>query len=242
MALFGKNNDEDENITGSYSGYDDEDDFDYGDDDDDLDNLTLTDDYDDEEDVDDGKRSLAAPIAVMVFVALAAAGGIWYAFFRGDNNNQNTTAEQPTTSENFDYGGNNNQDPDTDGVTVAESVGVKHSGSQKGNRDNGTSVILGFNYAYYVERSGEKAIKYYNPNNLEYDKDYIQKHIDEVPEGTRYNLEITPVVIGKDYEVRLYLQLPGTSPVVYDQRYTIAKGQDGKYYFEQFTSEQVKSE
>lgn len=129
--------------------------------------------------------------------------------------------------------GDNNKDT-TEGVTVNEQINKAYVGNQNGNHEaNGTGAILAFDYAYYVKRSGEEAIKYFNPDVKAYNASTVQTGIDKVSQGTKYELSITPKVIGEDYDVKLKLMVPGYDPIVYNQRFHIMQ-KDDKFYIKSF--------
>lgn len=116
--------------------------------------------------------------------------------------------------------------PPTNGevVGVAIASGPDDPGSQKG----GAAVIAAYDYAYYVKRSGAEAVAMYAPGARP-DVGLAQNAIDANPEGTRYQLAITPVVVGKEYDVVLKVIWPGLPETEARQKFfTTYSG--GKYF------------
>lgn len=204
-------------------GYDD-DDFEY------------EDDFDDEEDDESGrhnpdssqegvdkKKFFGFLFLIIIVLALAAF------FVFGSSQGGDSPQPEETSQSQEDKGANK-------GIVVQEANGETYNGNDDGNPVNGTGAILAFDYAYYTERSGEKAREYFNPDAKEYDADYIQKAIDtNVPEGTKYDLAITPKSIGKEYDVVLTITEPGTEPYKFNQKFSVME-KEGRFYVENFTS------
>lgn len=205
---------------GAEIGYDDDDDF--LDDDEYQDYLSES----EEEPSKESKSSSGKFILVIGFVAIVAA--ILYAVFtmggvtNNADNGQETSSVQQTG----------------EGIVVNETVGESYIGNDNGNPTNGTGAILAFDYDYYVSRDGEKARGHFNPEAKSYDAAFIQGKIDEVPQGTEYELKITPVEIGSRYDVVLTLSFPGKEPTVYNQDFEVMEN-DGEFYVKTFTSEFV---
>lgn len=108
------------------------------------------------------------------------------------------------------------------GVPIA--AGPEDQGSQKG----GAAAIAAYDYAYYVKRSGAEAVAMYAPGARP-DAGLAQNAIDANPEGTRYQLEITPVVVGKEYDVFLKVMWPGLPETEARQKFFTTYS-DGKYF------------
>ena len=109
-------------------------------------------------------------------------------------------------------------------VGVAVPAGPEDPGSQKG----GAAVIAAYDYAYYVKRSGTEAVAMYAPGARP-DAGLAQNAIDANPEGTRYQLAITPVVVGKEYDVVLKVMWPGLPETEARQKFFTTYS-DGKYF------------
>ncbi|WP_052314471.1 hypothetical protein [Nocardia thailandica] len=90
--------------------------------------------------------------------------------------------------------------PDSDAgsrtVTCAQSTSPSGvvSGFGPGDTSSGPGAILGFNYAYYVQRSAEQARRFLTADALVGPGDRLQAGIDAVPAGTRHCVTISPLV------------------------------------------------
>ena len=122
-----------------------------------------------------------------------------------------------------------------------EKVNKTYSGSDNASAQNGTGAILSFAYQMYTERNGEKARQYYNPDANGYSGEMIQKEIDTtIPEGTKYNMEITPLQIGSQYEAILTLTVPNFSQAVSYKLNIETMERDGRYFIKTFTYENTQ--
>lgn len=166
----------------------------------------------------------------IVTIAIVIVAIFGFLVFRGaqeESSNKNGTAAQPSESSSVEGS--------TQGVNVSESVGEAHVGSEDANNSNGTGAILAFDYAYYNDRDGEKVLEYFDPDNQDYDAEYVQRYIDRTSSSTKYELSITPEIIGERYSVVLTLSIPGYEPVKYNQDFlTVEK--DGKYFVKELSS------
>ncbi|MEV6391683.1 hypothetical protein [Nocardia xishanensis] len=101
-------------------------------------------------------------------------------------------------------------------------------GNGVGGTDSGPDAILGFQYAFYVERSGERVRKFVAPDAVNISTgEVIQKAIDElIPKGTTHCLWMFEVAPGT-YEVDLREHRPDGSTIVYKQTVTTVE-KDGK--------------
>ncbi|MFI5501094.1 hypothetical protein ACIA5E_18705 [Nocardia asteroides] len=68
------------------------------------------------------------------------------------------------------------------------------TGFGPGDTTSGPGAILGFNYAYYVQRSAEQARRFLTTDALVGPGDRLQAGIDAVPAGTRHCVTISPLV------------------------------------------------
>ncbi|MEV0684754.1 hypothetical protein AB0I35_12905 [Nocardia sp. NPDC050378] len=68
------------------------------------------------------------------------------------------------------------------------------TGFGPGDTSSGPGAILGFNYAYYVQRSAEQARRFVTADALVGPGDRLQAGIDAVPAGTRHCVTISPLV------------------------------------------------
>lgn len=90
--------------------------------------------------------------------------------------------------------------PDSDAgsptVTCAQTTSPSGvvTGFGPGDTTSGPAAILGFNYAYYVQRSAEQARRFLTSEAAVGDGDWLQAGIDAVPAGTRHCVTISPLV------------------------------------------------
>lgn len=91
-------------------------------------------------------------------------------------------------------------------------------GNGAGGFDSGPDAILGFQYGFYVERSGEKARRYVAPDSVNVSPaETIQAAInDQIPARTTHCLRIAQVT-ADTFEVDLTEYRPGSAPIVYPQ-------------------------
>ncbi|MFI9406655.1 hypothetical protein [Nocardia sp. NPDC052316] len=102
-------------------------------------------------------------------------------------------------------------------------------GNGSGDTASGAGAILGFQYAFYVERSGERARKFVADDALNVSPAAsIQKGIDdEVPIGTRHCMRILELTPGT-YEVDLQEFRPDETKRLYKQTITTVE-RDGRH-------------
>ncbi|MFE3193760.1 protein kinase [Nocardia sp. NPDC059240] len=97
------------------------------------------------------------------------------------------------------------------------------SGIDSGSTASGPDAILGFQYAYYVLRSGTAARQFVAEDAASIaDAAKIQSGIDSVLQGTRYCVQITRLAPTDDdhWSVRITQQPPGELPDVFTQTVT----------------------
>lgn len=83
---------------------------------------------------------------------------------------------------------------ETDGFTCDEITGTDLvSGSGPGDTSSGPAAILGFNHAYYVERSAAGAQEFLTPDSVLAVDNRLQNGIDAVPVETRHCVSISPL-------------------------------------------------
>ncbi len=112
------------------------------------------------------------------------------------------------------------------GACVNRVDGQIVHGDGPGGTANGPDAILGFQHAYYVERSGARVRDYAAAAGEVPDAEMIQSGIDSVPLGATHCLAITPQ--GPDrYGVELTETRPDGTVTVYKQVVTTAV-EDGK--------------
>lgn len=101
-------------------------------------------------------------------------------------------------------------------------------GNGRGDQKTGEGVILAFDYAYYVERSGRAARGFMSDTIKETTADTLQGAIDKLPQGAAHCLTITPDRPNV-YKVKLAEYVPDGDEViksVYDQEITVDKVDD----------------
>ena len=174
-------------------------------------------------------RTIAIVITVLIIIGLGAV----YATSGDDTQTQETTNSEDENDSRIEGS--------KGGLVVTEQVGKAYKGNDDGNPSNGTGAILAFDYDYYTNRDGEEAYKHFNPDADAYSGSYIQRSIDKVPQGTTYELEVTPKRIGEEYDVVLTITIPGAEPISYNQQFTTME-KDGKFYVKNFTSTQNQGE
>ncbi len=98
----------------------------------------------------------------------------------------------------------------------AERVGNRIQGNGAGGFDSGPAVILAFQYAYYVDRSGEHVRATTTSDAAVQAADAIQRGIDSIPSGTTHCVAITPGAFAGQYLVVVTEYRPGQQPVTYN--------------------------
>ncbi|MFC9894305.1 hypothetical protein ACFVMC_11480 [Nocardia sp. NPDC127579] len=94
-------------------------------------------------------------------------------------------------------------------------------GNGVGSTESGPDVILAFQHAYYVQRSGAAARALTAPDALVPAAAMIDKGIASVPEGTRHCVLITPMPDGR-FDVVITDMRPDASVRTYRQFVTVA--------------------
>ncbi|MEV0360352.1 hypothetical protein AB0H71_30280 [Nocardia sp. NPDC050697] len=111
----------------------------------------------------------------------------------------------------------------------ASEDGTVTVGNGTGTTEDGAGAILGFQYAFYVERNGERARRYVDPDAANISSaQVIQSAIDEqIPVGTTHCLRVTELATDT-FEVDLTEHRPDGVTTVYQQTVaTVVK--DGKH-------------
>lgn len=205
------------------------------DDDDDLEDY-LDNDIDNPENQKDSKE----PISKVKFIGILAGVIILVLFLLNVtgvldvSSGENTNSDQTQSQEEGNNDSGENPKNNGEGIIVNEAVGESYVGKDDGNPMNGTGAILAFTYDYYTTRNGEKARQHFNPDATSYDAKYIQNNIDNNPEGTSYNLKITPRVVGSTYDGELTVTPPGASSgQTFNILYEVME-KDGTYYIKTF--------
>lgn len=187
-------------------------------------------------------------VAVLVGTGIATKTGALDEFLN-ENGSQSSSEEssgEDGSDKDIESGNNNSEGSESsktedNGVVINEKVNETYSGSDNASSQNGTGAILSFAYQMYTERNGEKARKYYNPDANGYSGEMIQKEIDTtIPEGTKYNMEITPLQIGSQYEAILTLTVPNFNQAVSYKLNIETMERDGRYFIKTFTYENAQ--
>ncbi|WP_181698995.1 hypothetical protein [Nocardia sp. GTS18] len=79
-------------------------------------------------------------------------------------------------------------------ATFADTV----TGSGAGDASSGPAAILGFNHAYYVDRSAEAARRFLTVDSVLATGDQLQAGINAVPADVRHCVSISPLTGGSD--------------------------------------------
>ncbi|MGS2811622.1 hypothetical protein [Nocardia sp. MW-W600-9] len=94
------------------------------------------------------------------------------------------------------------------------STGVV-TGSGPGDTTSGPAAILGFNHAYYVDRSAEQARRFLTTDSAIATGDRLQTGIDAAPADTRHCVSISPLTTSSEsarWAVTVAEFRPGTEP------------------------------
>lgn len=97
-----------------------------------------------------------------------------------------------------------------------------------GDQKSGPGVIVAFEHAYYVTRSGTAVRALTTPDSSLPAKEKIQAGIDTVPTGTTHCVRITPIS-ADIYSVALTEMRPGQPPEQFPQTIT-TKELDGRWF------------
>lgn len=168
-----------------------------------------------------------AAIAGGVVAVLAIAGGVGFAVTRGGGDKDATPAAVATSKSSVAG--------TSAGTTPAElSCPAKHDGpltigNGPGGVGSGVDAILGFQHAFYGDRSGVKARSFVAPDSPTVSPaETIQQAIDTViPAGTSYCLRIVETG-AESYDADLTEHRPDGTTTVYRQRITTVN-RDGKH-------------
>lgn len=109
-------------------------------------------------------------------------------------------------------------------------------GNGPGDTSSGSKAILGFQYAFYVDRSGAKVRDYVAPDaeNIS-TAETIQKAIDElIPTGSKHCVKMRETAVGR-YDVELREWHPDGSAIVYKQE-IVTTNTDGKWQVKSITA------
>ncbi|WP_280402571.1 hypothetical protein [Nocardia carnea] len=143
--------------------------------------------------------------------ALAAAAYVQFAVVDTDE-----PAAAPATTEPGMFGAPAPGVPVADPHCPAERTGNTVQGNGPGGTGSGPDVIFGFQYAYYVARSGEQARALVAPDAPVPPAADIQRGIDSIPPGTTHCIRVTPGAFVGQYTVAITEHRPGAAPLGYN--------------------------
>ncbi|MGO4612882.1 hypothetical protein AB4305_01960 [Nocardia sp. 2YAB30] len=89
--------------------------------------------------------------------------------------------------------------------------------AEAGGTDSGPDAVLSFQYAYYVERSGERAREAVAPDAAVQPASVIQRGIDTIPVGTTHCVRIATIADHR-YSVEVTEYRPGGGPATYNKQ------------------------
>lgn len=144
-------------------------------------------------------------------VALAAAAYVQFAVVGAEE-----PAAVPTTTEPGMFGAPAPGVPVADPHCPAQRTGNTVQGNGPGGPGSGPDVIFGFQYAYYVTRSGDQARALVAPDAAVPPAADIQRGIDSIPPGTTHCIQITPGAFVGQYTVAITEHRPGAAPLGYN--------------------------
>lgn len=110
---------------------------------------------------------------------------------------------------------------------VTERSDTVVRGAERGDTTSGPDVIMRFQYAYYVERSGAAARSVVAPDARVSPAERIQAGIDSVAPGTEYCLRIVTVADGR-YSVEITEYGPNDAPATYSKQTVTTAVIDGR--------------
>lgn len=176
-------------------------------------------------------KSVVAPIVSLVAVVVLVIVGVVVFALKSDGGSA-PEAKESTSSVSTESTSSSVEEPvettpALPEATTSERVGVEQTDgtlngeSSGGDQTSGTDAIFAYEYAYYHLRSDEEA-------NALSDGIPAVNIKDKVAEGTKYEVKVTPKVIGSTYDVVLTLSVDGNSK---DYKMSLTTSvKDGKYY------------
>jgi len=172
------------------------------------------------------KRGMLVAAAATVAV-IAVVGTVLAVTLSRSDESESTTAQPSSVAPT-------QSSPTTVGCPSSVN-GAVTTGADAGDQASGPGVIKAFNYAYYVDRSAEKAKAVTTPNAVA-TVDVMQKFINQRGVGTTHCLSITDRG-NNTYGVTLTESPPnGGSPIVYQQTISTVQA-GGKYWIASIKSE-----
>jgi hypothetical protein len=89
--------------------------------------------------------------------------------------------------------------------------------AEPGGTTSGPDAVLAFQYAYYVDRSGEQARAAVAPDATVSPAAAIQRGIDSIPVGTTHCVRIVTIADNR-YSVEITEYRPGGAPATYNRQ------------------------
>ncbi|WP_431954366.1 hypothetical protein [Nocardia lijiangensis] len=155
-------------------------------------------------------RIVAVLIVAVLLLAFAVAGALYLLRSSG-----NRAAVAPTTPP-MQFTAGSAQVGITSGCPTERADRLIRSAGPGGTQ-SGPDVVLAFQYAYYVERSGERAREFVAPESNISVAPTIQRGIDSVPEGTTHCVRVATVT-DTMYSVEVTEYRPGGAPATYNKQ------------------------
>ncbi|KAA8884505.1 hypothetical protein F3087_33435 [Nocardia colli] len=115
----------------------------------------------------------------------------------------------------------------TTGPCPTERTATTVRGAETGGTTTGPDAILAFQYAYYVERSGEQVRQVVAPEANVSPAQTIQRGIDTIPVGTTHCVRIVTISDNR-YSVEVTEYRPGGVPATYNKQTVTTAVIDGR--------------
>ncbi|QIS04884.1 hypothetical protein F5X71_23415 [Nocardia brasiliensis] len=113
------------------------------------------------------------------------------------------------------------------GACPTEHAATIVRGAEKGSTATGPDAIMAFQYAYYVERSGERARQAVADDATVSPAATIQRGIDTIPAGTTHCVRIVTIADHR-YSVEVTEYRPGGVPATYNKQTVTTAVIDGR--------------
>ncbi|MFI6167074.1 hypothetical protein ACIBCN_09810 [Nocardia sp. NPDC051052] len=117
--------------------------------------------------------------------------------------------------------------PRPTGACPTERTATTVRGAEMGSTTTGPDAILAFQYAYYVERSGEQVRQVVAPEATVSPAPTIQRGIDTIPAGTTHCVRIVTLSDNR-YSVEVTEYRPGGVPATYNKQTVTTAVIDGR--------------
>ncbi|QBS40030.1 MULTISPECIES: hypothetical protein [unclassified Nocardia] len=192
------------------------------------------------------RRSRRSRVFVVLVIAVlllgAAAAGVL--FLLNSSTHRAATPRLPTSSASVQFTmGSVQAGVSTDSLRGRSQAGVNTSrpsgacpteraaaivrAAEKGGTTSGPDAILAFQYAYYVERSGERVREVVAPDAAVSPAATIQRGIDTIPAGTAHCVRIVTISDNR-YSVEVTEYRPGGVPATYNKQTVTTAVIDGR--------------